>query len=101
MIWTMLDPRCRPEMLVLLNAMLSEDDPRSARDQFDSGYAQSGGWRPMQGFTMEQGKLLYPDDPAMSPWAMTVLRREVIYVYPHDWVVILQEDNTFEVCRMD
>jgi hypothetical protein len=32
---------------------------------------------------------------------MMKLRDEVILVYPHSWVLILQKGGSFEICRMD
>jgi len=98
--WILIDSRYPPEQLSFLNEMLSEDDPRSAKEQLHDSYF--GGWRPMHGFTFCRGYLKYPGDPAIAPFAATVLRDEAIYVYPGDWVLILQPDGvTFEVARMD
>jgi hypothetical protein len=89
--------------LMLLNDMLSEDDPRSAREQLNEGYAHAGGWRPSTiGFKLSNdAALLYPGDPPQHPWAATSLRNETILVYPGEWVLILQENGSFEVCMMD
>jgi hypothetical protein len=82
--------------------MLSAFDQRPAREQFDSGYQHGGGWDPMPGFTLHgDNSLSYPGDPPMRPLAKTQLRSELILLYPHDWVAIIQPDRSFEVCRMD
>jgi hypothetical protein len=99
--WVLFDERYPPEQLAVLNGMLSVDDPRPACEQLGAGYAQFGGWRPMPGFSMLSLRLKYPGDPPLPPWALTTLRNEAILVYPGDWVVILQKDKSFEVCRMD
>lgn len=99
--WLILDNRYPPMQLSILAEMLSEDNTMSAKEQLDIGYSQYGGWRPMQGFKMAKRLLLYPGDPPLAPWAFTKLRNELILVYPGDWIVILQADDSFEVCRMD
>lgn len=82
--------------------MLSEADPRPAREQLDTGYAHGGGWRPFPGFELRpDNSLKYPGDPAMKPVASAQLRDELILVYPYAWVAIIQPDRVFEICRMD
>lgn len=82
---------------------LDEMDPRPARDQLDDHYQHGGGWMPIQGFTLRKKDmaLCYPGDPDMMPLAYCALRDERIVFYPHAWVMVLQLDDTFEVCRMD
>ena len=45
--------------------------------------------------------LHYPGDPSFSPVALMVLRDEQIFVYPYAWVMILQQDGSYEIARMD
>jgi hypothetical protein len=83
---------------------LHEDDPRPAKEQFHENYAHGGGWFPLKGHKLDVDKnfqLKYPEDPPIYPIAMIRLRNERIFIYPHAWVMILQEDNTFEIARMD
>lgn len=103
MIWVGKHPLARLEMLGYLPDMVSESDPRSAREQFDANYRQGGGWCPMQGFTLTtSGALTYPGDPPMRLMFETTLHgKETIRVYEHDWVVIIQLDGTYEIARMD
>jgi len=101
-IWAFLDPQMTPEHLGLLPMMLSEYDPRPAREQFDANYQHGGGWDPMKGFTLHDGNSLsYPGDPPLIPLAITKLRDELIVFYQYSWVAIIQPDRSFEVCRMD
>jgi hypothetical protein len=86
--------------LGFLPGFLSEDDPRPAAEQFADHYI--GGWFPLPGCTLGPNlTLLYPGDPALRPRAMTQLRHEVIIVYDHDFVAIIQPNREFEVARMD
>ena len=88
---------------------LSEEDPRPARDQFNENYAHGGGWMPFKGCKLHTGgtmALTYPGDPPLYPVASAVLHPnsahpERIFVYPYAWVLILQDDETWEVSRMD
>jgi len=89
-----------PEMLGLIPFFLDDQDPRPAREQFDSAYI--GGWHPFEGFTMlPDGNLSYPEDPPTQLLAETKLRNETIRFYHHSWVSIIQPDGTFEIARMD
>jgi len=100
--WELLHPDMRPDMLGLLPFWLDDEDPRSAREQFNEHYAHGGGWRPMKGFKLTVGnKLLYPDDPPLVPLAQAWLREQLIVFYEHAWVAIIYPDRSFEACRMD
>lgn len=96
-----LHPRCNREMLGFIPDFLNEDDPRPAKEQFNANYAHGGGWRPMRGWTRTGWQMRYPGDPPMEPLALMQLHDELVYIYPHAWVVILQPDNSFEISRMD
>ena len=102
MTYIFLDPRCDVEMLGLLPGFLFEEDPRSAREQYDSNY-QFGGWNPIDKFTMDPatGIIQFPGDPKLKPFAMTMLHDERVYFYRHGIVAIVQHDGRFEVARLD
>ena len=81
---------------------LDEADPRPAKQQLDEHYRHGGGWQPFEGFKLlKGGHIKYPGDPPNEPLAMMQLREEIIMVYPHAWVMILQKDGSHEICRMD
>lgn len=100
-----LDPKVTPESLGLIPMFLSLDDPAPAREQFDGNYAHGGGWQPMSGWHLDEDFTLSyrdePADPPLSPLAIAEFRDETILVYPYAWVVILQQDGSFEISRMD
>lgn len=101
-IWTLRHPEATVEMLGYLPDMLSETDPRPAREQLDSGYRHGGGWCPFAGFELQpDGSIVYPGDPPMPLLAETTLRDERIRFFDCAWVMILQPDDSFEICRMD
>jgi len=97
----LLHPKATAEHLGFLPQMLNENDTRPAREQFDTNYRHGGGWQPIPGMTMHNTTLRYPGDPPFKPIAMILLRDEMILLYEHDLVCILQRDGTFEVARMD
>ncbi len=108
MIWVSYHPNFNPDMLGFIPTFLSDEDPRSAREQFDYHYAFAGGWRPQKGFSMDEaGTLTYGDpndedaDPPLEVLCESVLREERIYFYHHAYVAIVQKNGSFEVCRMD
>jgi hypothetical protein len=81
---------------------LSADDPRPAAQQLDGCYNHGGGWQPFSGFKLrENNSLKYPGDLPLWPIAEMKLRDELILIYQHSWVAIIQPDRTFEACRMD
>jgi hypothetical protein len=86
----------------VIPSFLHEEDPRPARQQFDDRYRHGGGWNPVNGFEMKRnGHLRYPGDPPLQALAYIKLRKELIIVYEHAFVAIIQPDETFEVARMD
>lgn len=90
-----------PEDWGIIPSFLDEKDPRGAKEQFNAQYM--GGWQPFHGFTFdyETGVLKYPGDPPMKPLSSILFRKEVILIYPSAWVMVIQPDHTWEVCRMD
>jgi hypothetical protein len=94
-------------MLGFIPGYLDDNDPRPAREQLDENYREGGGWHPVMGFTVTpNGELNYPGDPPMPLLAETILHPEtthpeVIRLYLHSWVSIIQMDGSFEIARMD
>lgn len=79
-----------------------ESDEDSLKDQFNKRYSFGGGWSPMEGFTMDKNKsITYPEDPPLYPLAIAKFRNQEVIIYNHSWVVILEQDGTFEASRMD
>lgn len=95
--------RCTVDQLGFIPSFLSEEDPRSAKEQFNENYAHGGGWRPFDGFKFDQDRLqlIYPGDPPMTALAFTKLRGEVIFLFTMAWVVIVQPDGAWEAARLD
>jgi hypothetical protein len=82
---------------------LREDDPRPVREQLDSAYAQHGGYWPQEGFTYHpiSGAMSYPGDPPFMPCCTIMIRDELVIVYRHGYVAIVQADKSFVIARMD
>ena len=106
--WHLAHPRYEA-LLGFIPQFLSQRDPASAAVQFDESYAHGGGWRPMEDWELLNFptdspfalRIQYPNDPPYSPIAWGRLRNEVILVFPHAWVAIVQPTGAFEVSRMD
>jgi hypothetical protein len=80
----------------------SESYEEKLSEQFDKTYSFGGGWRPFQGFTMDNdGIITYPEDPPYKPLAVSKFREQTIYVYNYGWVAIVESDGSFEISRMD
>lgn len=107
--WYRLHPGARSDCAGFLTGMLDDDDPRSAREQFNANYAHGGGWSPMGGFKLERHDrklgvgwtLHYPGDPPLHAMASTVLRDETIVMFEYAFVAVAWDDGSFEVARMD
>jgi hypothetical protein len=86
-----------------LPTFMHPDDMRPAKEQIDDAYQHGGGWRSFPGFTFNPAdrSLTYPGDPSFSPYLEIHLGDELVLVYPHDWVVILQTDGSWDVSRID
>lgn len=98
--WILIEP-FGFEHLGYLPTMLDERDPRPAREQLDANYRHSGGWCPMDGFSLDGMTLRYPGDPPFEMIGCTRVRDEVVALFEHDMVAIVQPDGSFEVARMD
>lgn len=86
----------------LIPSFLDEDDERKAVEQLDGNYRHGGGWRPMPNFKLLGGYVLqYPGDPPLKPLGFMKLRDEMVFVYQHGIVAVVQKDRSFEVSRMD
>ena len=98
---TYLHPRCTDAHLGELPEFLNVDDPRPAKEQFNDNYRHGGGWNKMNGLTMKGVTMWYPGDPPFHPIARMDLRDEMILIYEHSIVAIVQRDGSFEAARMD
>lgn len=97
-----LHPMVTADHVGLIPMWLYEDNPEPASVQLHNAYGHGGGWNPFNGFTLSStNNLMYPGDPALKPIAEMHLRDELILMYEHSWVAIIQPDRSFEVCRMD
>lgn len=97
-----LHPRATYDHVGGIPDMISQNNPSKAKDQLNAGYGHGGGWRPFDGFRLQpDNSIKYPGDPALQPLAEMKLRDELILVYEHAWVAIIQPDRSFEICRMD
>lgn len=86
----------------------SAHDLRPAKEQLHTAYAHGGGFQPFKGFTLKydaanplESTISYPGDPVFRAIAWGKLREEVIIVFDHAWVFIVQPDGTYEATRCD
>jgi hypothetical protein len=83
--------------------MFSADDPRPAREQINQRYAHGGGWEPQDGFDLDVDTLVarYPGDPPFHAIAFAMLQREMIVLFEHEYLAIVQPDGSFEMARVN
>jgi hypothetical protein len=98
--WVILNLNCD---LGFLPDMISEDVDLPVAKQLATTYAHGGGWNPQSGFILDKQtlKLTYPGDPPMYPLAVSMLRKELLLFYPFSYLLILQQDGSFEIARVD
>lgn len=79
------------------------DDPRPAKEQLHERYAHGGGYHPMKGksFIMGDSWIKFPGDELFPLLAEAKLHKETLRFYYGSWLAIVQEDGSFEVCRVD
>lgn len=94
-------PKATQEMLGYIPRFLDENNPESAKVQLNDNYQHGGGWDPFQGFKMTSQGLEYPGDAPTRLLADGKLREEIIRIYEHAWVAIVQPDGSYEISRMD
>ena len=93
------------EGLGFIPSFLNIKDTRDAKTQLTEGYGF--GWNDFQGFTMKYDEnvghttITYPDDPPLMEIGRTELRDEVVIVFEHAWVAVVQKDGSFVISRMD
>jgi hypothetical protein len=99
-----LQPHAR-ERLGYIPQFLDKSDVRPAKEQFNEHYAHGGGWSPMNGWSFDPTSLRikYSQDPSMLPIARMTLpkTKEIIYVYPNAWVLIVDSNASWEIARLD
>lgn len=102
--WIFYHPNA-PDLLgyILSHEMISARSSLSVKEQIQQNYAHGGGWHPLSGwrFDPETKELQYPGDPVYPMVAELKVRDEMVYMYHHAWVAVVQPDGSFEVTRMD
>ena len=90
-----------PEACGFIPTFLNVDDERPLKEQINDNYI--AGWRNFEGFKIKSKSwtIGFPGDPDMQPLGGAALHGEVIAVYPYGWTMIVQEDSTFEIARLD
>ena len=95
---------------------LNEEDPDGAVEQLHKNYGHGGGWRDTEGWSLLVGVkqnapkvdvtesmywLDYEGDPLMPMRACGLMREELVIVFDHGYVAVVQSDFNFRVARMD
>ena len=103
-IWAGLDPRFNMSWLGFLPDILTNEDPRSVKEQLEDRYAHGGGWRSIPGmkFNPKTWVMRFPGDSPFKPAAFTKIGSEMVIFYPNcSLLAIVQPDGTYEVTRVD
>lgn len=96
-----------PESLGLLPQFFLLDDPRPAAEQINERYAHGGGWSPFKGFEAviigdpRGWRITYPGDPPYFALAFCELRNEIVILFQREWLMVVQEDGTWQITRVD
>lgn len=84
---------------------LHPDDPRPAWEQINEAY--QGGWHPLAGFEIKVDEaagvawMTYPGDPQMRNIGLATFRDEVLWLFPHEWVLLKGPSGEWEAARLD
>lgn len=99
MIWLTTSPHVD---LGFLPSLISEGAGPVAK-QLETTYAHGGGWNPQSGFKLDLSTmtLKYPGDPPMKILAASKCGSERLFFYPYAYLLIMQEDDTWEIARVD
>ena len=92
------------DLIGFIPSFLNERDQRPAKEQINANYAHGGGWNGFEGFSIvsdDPMTIVYPGDPELQAIARMTLHNETIYIFPDAWVMIMQEDGTWEIARID
>ena len=92
-----------PELCGLIPHFLFAHDPRPLRQQIDERYSHGGGWRSMGGWRFNRKKwaIRYGDDPPLQPLGGAALNGEICVVFPDAWVMVMRDDEHFDIARLD
>lgn len=107
MIYTSFGVKCNNvSRMGIVPAFLSAHDPRPMAEQLNEGYEHGGGWVPSSGFTLKNGdvgkaELTFAGEPPMFEYARATMRDETLIMFDYSFFAIVQNDGSFEVCRMD
>ena len=100
--WSSMQPGVHIDFLGYVPGMISDDDPRGAKEQIQENYP-FGGWQPFNGFSLDPVtmEIKYPSDPPLKPLFKRQLRDELILLYKYAWIAVISPDGSFEVSRID
>lgn len=83
-------------------SFLSADSDDSIQEQLDAAYVT--GWRPTKAdvrLDEETWMLHFSNDPPLHPVGACALNGSILVLYEHAWVLVMDTDGDWEVCRMD
>lgn len=76
-----------------------DNEEEKALDCFNRHYPF--GTHELVGAEIKDGAMLYPNDPPLYPYMEVAHGNEMVYIYPHAFVAIVQPDGSSYVTRMD
>jgi len=85
---------------------LDPHDPTPAKEQIDRNYQHGGGWRDFPGFTVKGGDgnkftLHYPGDPPQREISRLYFGEELVVLFEHSIVMIVQADGSHVIAHID
>ena len=85
----------------IIPSFLSAGSELSFKDQIINAYV--GTWYNTLNFefNVNDFSIRYPEDPKLPLLAMVFRKGEAMFIYPSGWVMIIQQDMTFEISRVD
>lgn len=103
--WKKLDKNANARLLGYIPDIITELDERPVREQVADRYAHGGGFSPFGvgdwKLNSDTKTIQYPGDPPYKPLFSTQIRDEMVVLYDHSIVAVIQANGKFDVIRMD
>lgn len=90
------------EVWGIIPGFLDENDLRPAQEQINERYI--GGWMDApEGLKLDLTRkvLTYKGDPDSQLLGLLHFRNELLMMFEHEWVCILQKDASYRIARLD
>ena len=96
-----------PHLIGYLGQIFLNGTGETAQEQLNQRYAHGGGFHPFEGFILagadetDAATITYPKDPPMREVSRLSLNEQTLILFEHQWLAIVEADNSYRVTRVD